>query len=89
VLKHALRNALIPLITILGLHITTFVSGSVVVEKVFAWPGIGDLLVTAVIGRDYPTVQGGVVLLASLVVLVNLSIDLLYTVVDPRIRLEE
>jgi ABC-type dipeptide/oligopeptide/nickel transport system permease component len=89
VLKHALRNALIPVITILGLQATALVAGSVVIETVFAWPGIGELLVTAVIGRDYPTVQCGVMLIAALVVLVNFSVDLLYAVVDPRIRLEE
>lgn len=87
VLKHAVRNALIPVITVLGLQVTALVAGSVVIETVFAWPGIGELLVTSVIGRDYPVVQCGVVLIASLVV-VNLAIDLLYGVIDPRIRVE-
>jgi ABC-type dipeptide/oligopeptide/nickel transport system permease component len=85
VLKHAFRNVLIPVITVLGLQITALVVGSVVIETVFAWPGIGELFVTSVIGRDYPVVQCGVVLIASLVV-VNLAIDLLYGIIDPRIR---
>ena len=88
VLKHALRNALIPVVTILGLQIATLIAGSVVIETVFAWPGIGELLVTSVIGRDYPTVQGGVVMIAALVALVHLAIDLLYVMIDPRIRVE-
>lgn len=87
ILRHGLRNALIPVITVLGLQITTLVSGAVVVETVFAWNGIGDLLVGATLRRDYPVLQFGVLVVASAVILVNLLIDLTYALVDPRVRL--
>lgn len=87
ILRHGLRNALIPVITVLGLQITTLVSGAVVVETVFAWNGIGDLLVGATLRRDYPVLQFGVLIVASAVILVNLLVDLTYALVDPRVRL--
>jgi peptide/nickel transport system permease protein len=87
ILEHGLRNALIPVITVLGLQITTLVSGAVVVETVFAWNGVGDLLVGATIKRDYPVLQFGVLVVASAVILVNLLVDLTYALVDPRVRL--
>jgi peptide/nickel transport system permease protein len=87
ILRHGLRNALIPVITVLGLQITTLVSGAVVVETVFAWNGIGDLLVGATLRRDYPVLQFGVLVVASAVILVNLLVDLTYALVDPRVRL--
>lgn len=87
ILHHGLRNALIPVITVLGLQITTLVSGAVVVETVFAWNGVGDLLVGATIKRDYPVLQFGVLVVASAVILVNLAVDLAYALVDPRVRL--
>jgi peptide/nickel transport system permease protein len=87
ILGHGLRNALIPVITVLGLQITTLVSGAVVVETVFAWNGVGDLLVGATIKRDYPVLQFGVLVVASAVILVNLLVDLTYALVDPRVRL--
>lgn len=86
VLGHGLRNALIPVITVLGLQITTLVSGAVVVETVFAWNGVGDLLVGATLRRDYPVLQFGVLVVASAVIIVNLLIDLAYAFVDPRVR---
>lgn len=86
VLKHALRNALVPVLTILGLQITALIAGSIVVESVFSWPGMGELLVRSVIDRDYPSLQFGVVAIALLVVGINLAVDLLYAVIDPRIR---
>ena len=88
IFKHALRNALLPVVTVLGLQITYLVSGSIIVEKVFAWPGIGELLVGAVVIKDYPTLQFGVISYAALVVMVNLAVDVLYMVIDPRIRVE-
>lgn len=87
ILDHGLRNALIPVITVLGLQITTLVSGAVVVETVFAWNGVGDLLVGATLRRDYPVLQFGVLVVAATVIVVNLLVDLTYALVDPRIRL--
>lgn len=87
ILRHGLRNALIPVITVLGLQITTLVSGAVVVETVFAWNGVGDLLVGATLRRDYPVLQFGVLIVASTVILVNFAIDLAYAASDPRVRL--
>lgn len=87
ILRHGLRNALIPVITVIGLQMTTLVSGAVVVETVFAWNGIGDLLVGATLRRDYPVLQFGVLLVACAVVLINVLIDLIYGAVDPRVRL--
>lgn len=86
VLKHALRNALLPILTLVGLQIGTLVTGSVVVETVFAWPGVGSLLVGAVTRRDFPVLQFGVVIVAASIVVANFAVDLLYTVVDPRVR---
>jgi peptide/nickel transport system permease protein len=85
---HALRNALMPVLTILGLQFGLLLGGAVIVENVFAWPGVGRLVVNAIGVRDYPVVQAAVVLLALILLLVNLAVDLLYTVVDPRVRLE-
>ncbi len=87
ILRHGLRNALIPVITVLGLQITTLVSGAVVVETVFAWNGIGDLLVGATLRRDYPVLQFGVLVIAAAVMLVNFAVDLAYAAADPRVRL--
>lgn len=86
ILKHALRNAMISVITLLGLRIPWLFGGAVITETVFAWPGMGRLLIDAVTKRDYPVVQGIVLLLAGLVVLGNLTADLLYAYIDPRIR---
>ncbi len=84
VLRHALRNALISIVTIIGLQITALLSSVVVVEVVFAWPGLGRLALDAVLDRDYPLLQGTVLTLAILLTLVNLVTDLLYFVLDPR-----
>ena len=86
VFNHALGNALIPVITVLGLQVTTLVSGAVIVETVFAWNGIGDLLVSATLTRDYPVLQFGVLCVASVVILVNIVVDLGYAAADPRVR---
>ncbi len=86
ILKHALRNALIPVITILGAQLSTIIGGSVVVETVFAWPGIGTLIVTAAQQRDFPVVQYGVLLISICVTFINLLVDISYGLLDPRIR---
>ncbi len=84
--KHALRNAIIPLLTAAGISFGTIVTGAVIIETVFAWPGIGRLLAEAVISRDYPVVQATVLLVAVVVLVVNLLVDITYGYVDPRIR---
>lgn len=83
---HAFRNALIPVVTILGLQFGGLMSGAVLTETVFAWPGIGLLLTEAIFNRDYPVVQGSVLFIAVIFVLVNLLVDLLYAAIDPRIQ---
>jgi peptide/nickel transport system permease protein len=84
--KHALRNAMINIVTIIGLQITALISGIVIVEVVFGWPGLGRLALNAVLDRDYPLLQGTVFTVAVLVTLVNLVVDLLYFFLDPRIE---
>jgi peptide/nickel transport system permease protein len=84
--RHALRNALIPTITVIGLQFANLLSGVVIIEWLFAWPGMGWLTVDAVQNRDYSVVQASVILMATGFVLVNLLVDLLYAVFDPRIR---
>lgn len=86
VLRHALRNALIPIVTVLGLRFGALLSGAVLTETVFAWPGVGRLMVDSISARDYPVVQGAVLVLALAFVVVNLVVDLLYGVVNPRIQ---
>jgi ABC-type dipeptide/oligopeptide/nickel transport system permease component len=84
--KHALRNAIIPLLTAAGITFATIVTGAVIIETVFAWPGIGRLIAEAVVGRDFPVTQAVVLLVAVMVLGVNLVVDILYAYVDPRIR---
>ncbi len=84
--RHALKNALIPVVTVIGLQTGTLLGGAVLTEIVFAWPGIGRLLVEAILARDYPVVQGVVLTVASMFIFVNLIVDILYSVLDPRIR---
>lgn len=86
ILKHALRNALIPIITVMGLQFGALLSGAIITENVFSWPGIGTLLINAIEARDYPLVQGCVLFISLSYVLVNLLTDLFYGWVDPRIR---
>jgi len=88
VLKHVLRNALMPIITIVGLQVGALLSGAIVTETIFAWPGIGSLLIDAIRSRDYPLVQGCVLVISASYVFVNLAADLAYGLVDPRVRLE-
>ncbi len=87
ILKHALKNALIPVVTIVGMELGTLLGGAVITETIFAWPGVGRLAVQAIYNRDYPVVQAAVFLLASIFVLVNLIVDILYTYLDPRVKL--
>jgi peptide/nickel transport system permease protein len=87
VLKHALRNSLIPIVTIVGMRFGQLVAGAVIVETVFAWPGIGKLVVDSIYDRDYPTIQGFVLFMGTLFVLLNLLVDLSYIWLDPRVRL--
>ncbi|HWK44567.1 MAG TPA: ABC transporter permease [Stellaceae bacterium] len=86
VFKHAFRNAMIPVLTVIGLTIATLIGGAIVTETVFGLPGIGNLIVSAVLRRDYPVIQGALLVVSGLYVLINLSVDLLYAAVDPRIR---
>jgi ABC-type dipeptide/oligopeptide/nickel transport system permease component len=86
--RHAFRNALIPILTILGLQFGTLLAGTIVTESIFAWPGIGRLAVQAIGARDYPLLQGCILLIAVSYVIVNLLTDFVYAVVDPRVRLE-
>ena len=84
--RHALRNALAPVVTIIGLQFGELLGGAILTETVFAWPGLGRLLVSSIFARDYPTVQGLVIVFALLFALVNLAVDLFYGVIDPRVR---
>ncbi|GGZ99374.1 dipeptide ABC transporter permease DppB [Ignatzschineria ureiclastica] len=86
ILIHALRNALIPVITVIGLQVGTMLGGAILTETIFSWPGVGRWLIEALQRRDYPVVQSGVLLVASLIIIVNFLVDLLYGFVDPRIR---
>jgi peptide/nickel transport system permease protein len=83
---HAMKNAMIPIITLIGLQVPLLFSGSVIIEKVFAWPGMGRLLVNAVMHRDYPVVQGTVLVYAVIVIIANLAVDAAYSYFDPRIQ---
>jgi peptide/nickel transport system permease protein len=84
--RHAFRNALLPTITVIGLEIGSLFGGAVLTETVFAWPGVGSLIVEALNNRDFPLVQAVVIILAGIFVVVNLLVDISYAVLDPRIR---
>jgi dipeptide transport system permease protein len=83
---HALRNALIPVITTIGLQVGVLLAGAILTETIFSWPGIGKWMVDSVFRRDYPVIQGGLLIIAAIIMLVNLSVDLLYGLINPRIR---
>ncbi len=87
-LKHALRNALLPVVTVLGLQLGALLAGAVITETIFSWPGVGRLMIEAIEKRDYPLVQGCVLNIALCYVFVNFAMDILYVWLDPRIRLE-
>lgn len=86
IMVHALRNALIPIITVIGLQIGILLSGAILTETVFAWPGIGKWLIESIGRRDYPVVQGGILIIATIIIIVNLLVDIAYGIVNPRIR---
>ncbi len=83
---HALRNALIPVITTIGLQVGVLMAGAILTETIFSWPGIGKWMVDSVFRRDYPVIQGGLLIIAAIIMLVNLGVDLLYGLINPRIR---
>lgn len=83
---HALRNALIPVITVIGLSVGTLLAGAILTETIFSWPGIGKWMVDSIFRRDYPVVQGGLLLIAVMVMIVNLTVDVLYGIINPKIR---
>jgi peptide/nickel transport system permease protein len=89
ILRHGLRNAWLPVLTLIGLQLGALLGGAVVTETVFNWPGVGLLLIESIQRRDYPVVQGCVLLISSSYVVLNLITDLLYARIDPRIRLEQ
>ncbi|MGQ3029158.1 MAG: ABC transporter permease [Ferrovibrionaceae bacterium] len=86
VLKHALRNAMIPILTVVGLTAAILIAGAIVTETVFGLPGVGNLIVSAVLRRDYPVIQGALLIVSGIYVLINLAVDLAYAVADPRVR---
>ncbi len=86
IIVHALRNAMLPVVTVIGLRWEHCWRGAILTETIFSWPGLGRWLIDALQRRDYPVVQGGVLLVATMIILVNLLVDLLYGVVNPRIR---
>jgi dipeptide transport system permease protein len=83
---HALRNALLPVVTVIGLSVSGLMAGAVLTETIFSWPGVGHWLIDSIGRRDYPALQGGVMLISAVVIGVNLIVDLVYGVIDPRIR---
>ncbi len=83
---HALRNALIPVVTVIGLSVGTLLAGAILTETIFSWPGIGKWMVDSIFRRDYPVVQGGLLLIAVMVMIVNLTVDMLYGFINPKIR---
>ncbi|MFZ5768151.1 MAG: ABC transporter permease [Bacillota bacterium] len=87
IIRHALRNALIPTVTVVGLQVGTLLGGNMIVETIFGWPGLGRLVVDAIFARDYPLVQGSVMVYALTFVVVNLATDVLYTYLNPKITL--
>ncbi len=89
ILRHALRNALLPIVTVLGLNLGILLGGAVLTETIFAWPGLGRFVVDSLMARDYPAVQGCVVVFAFLMVVINLIVDMTYFYLDPRIRVNE
>jgi dipeptide transport system permease protein len=83
---HALRNALIPVITVIGLQVGVLFTGAILTETIFSWPGVGKWMIEAIGRRDYPVLQGGMLLLGGMVMIVNLLVDVTYGIINPRIR---
>ena len=88
IIRHGLKNAFIPVITVIGLQFGTMLGGTVLTETVFAWPGLGRLLISSILARDYPVIQGAILIFALLFVLTNLLVDLTYAYFDPKVRYE-
>jgi peptide/nickel transport system permease protein len=88
IVRHALRNILIPLVTVVGLQLGALFGGAVITESIFAWPGVGRLALQAINARDYPLVQASVLFISVVYVFLNLAVDILYVYLDPRIRYE-
>jgi peptide/nickel transport system permease protein len=86
IVKHALRNALIPVVTVVGLQLGGLMAGTVVIESIFAWPGLGRLMLNAIYAKDIPIVMAGLIIIPVIYVFINLLVDLVYVVLDPRIR---
>ncbi len=86
ILKHALRNALIPIVTVIGLLFGSIITGAILTETIFSWPGIGKWLVASINARDYPVIQGGIMIIASMIIMINIFMDIIYTIVNPRLR---
>jgi len=86
ILRHGLKNSFIPVITVIGLQFGSLLGGTVLTETVFAWPGLGRLLVSSMLARDYPVIQGAILIFALLFVLTNLIVDMLYAYFDPKVR---
>lgn len=86
ILVHALRNAMIPVITVIGLQTGVLLAGAILTETIFAWPGVGKWILESIRRRDYPSIQGGILIISTLIIFVNLGVDLLYGVINPRIR---
>ncbi len=86
IMVHALRNAMIPVITVIGLQTGVLLAGAILTETIFAWPGVGKWILESINRRDYPSIQGGILIISSLIILVNLGVDLLYGIINPRIR---
>ena len=87
-MRHGLPNALVPILTVIGIVAGALLGGTVVIEQVFSIPGVGRLIIGAILSRDFPVIQGGLLFLAAIYLAVNLVVDILYAVVDPRVRLE-
>ena len=83
---HALRNALIPVVTVIGLQVGVLFTGAILTETIFSWPGIGKWMVASVTSRDYPVIQGGLLLIAACIVFVNMVLDVVYAIINPRLR---
>jgi len=88
IFKHALRNAMIPVVTTIGLQFGVLLGGAILTESIFAWPGVGKWMYDAVMQRDYMVIQGGTLFIASLFVVINLCVDVLYAVINPRISIQ-
>jgi peptide/nickel transport system permease protein len=86
--KHALANAMIPVVTVVGIIVSLLISGAVVTETVFSIPGVGQLLTSAILNRDYPMIQGGLLFVTLLLVAINILVDVAYAWLDPRVRYE-